>query len=86
MKKVALTEDQRAIFNEMQGEYRLKIRAARQEHQGDAEALKTAMATLRSEQDKDIRELLDQTQYKMFRKYLEEIKKATPLGEGRGGL
>jgi len=86
MKKIELTDEQRAIFNEMQGEYRQKIRAARQEHQGDTNALRAAMSALRGEQDKDIKELLDQTQYKMFRKYLEEIKKATPLGEGRGGL
>ncbi len=87
MKKVELTGDQMAIYEEMKAKYRQKIRAARKEHQDDKGAMKTAMSALRVEQDKEINELLDQTQYKMFRKYLEEIKNArTPLGEGRGGL
>ena len=61
-----------------------KMRALREQAQGSgAEAMREKMGTLRTEQDKKMKEILTETQWNKYEKYREE--RQSGRGQGRPG-
>jgi len=80
--KLSLSEAQTAKVREINLKYANKMKEARDKADGDREAMRATMTTLRSEQDKELQTVLTEEQWQQWLKIREEMKNNRP---GWGG-
>jgi len=78
-----LKKDQEKKVYELNLKNGKKMAEMRQNSDGDREAMRASFMKLREEQNKEMKKILSDTQYKKYEKYLEERRNRRGGGQGR---
>ncbi len=81
--KLSLSEAQTAKVKEINLKYAKKMSEARQSADGDREAMRATMLSIREEQDKELQTVLTEEQWQQWVKFRDERKENRGKGAGK---
>lgn len=81
--KLSLSEAQAAKVKEINLKYAQKMKEARDKADGDRDAMRTAMTTIREEQDKELQAVMTDEQWQQWLKIREEMRGNRPWKGGK---